>query len=152
MKKFSFSLEPVLRYKNDRLEIIRNEHAEMINCVMQQEQKIKHMKEENCRCEAAFNKKKLSGITPIEAMNCQNYLEQQECLILRECEVLKEIQRKEAVKKEELLEAKKEVLTIEKLRETNVEEYQRAVNREIEQSIEEFVSNSQAAKLIEKSL
>ena len=40
MKKFSFKLEPVLKYKNDRLEMLRNEHAGILRRIRAQEDKI----------------------------------------------------------------------------------------------------------------
>lgn len=145
MKKYSFRLEPVLKYKNDKLEIIKNEHAKIISRIVQQEEKIETMEKGRSQFEISFNQKKSNGITPFEAINYENYLEHQTYMIKREYSVLSGIKEEEAEKKEELLEAKKEVLTIEKLKEISMEQYRQAVNKENEMFIEEFVSNSRSS-------
>lgn len=148
MKKFSFKLEPVLKYKNDRLEMLRNEHAGILRRIRMQEEKITGLEESRDSCAAEFNAKKLSGIIPVEAVNYQNYLNRQNLIIRREYNVLKRIQKEEEQKKDEILEAKKESLSIEKLKEINLEEYRKEMNKENEAFIEEFVSNNRAAKQI----
>ncbi|MBS4959348.1 MAG: flagellar export protein FliJ [Clostridiales bacterium] len=145
MKKFSFRLEPVLKYKNDRLEVLKNEHAKIVNKIMKQEEKIKELENSRRQYEVAFNQKKLQGILPIEAINYQNYLDRQNYIIKREYTVLKKIRDEESEKKDQILEAKKESLSIEKLKEINMEQYRKDVNRENELFIEEFVSNSRAS-------
>lgn len=145
MKKYSFRLEPVLKYKNDRLEIIKNEHAKIISRIVKQEEKIETMEKGRSQFEISFNQKKSNGITPFEAINYENYLEHQTYMIKREYRVLHGIKEEEQEKKEELLEAKKEVLTIEKLKEISMEQYRQAANKENEMFIEEFVSNSRSA-------
>ena len=40
MKKFSFQLEPVLKYKSDILEVRRNEHSRALKAVVDQENHI----------------------------------------------------------------------------------------------------------------
>lgn len=145
MKKFSFRLEPVLKYKNDRLEVLKNEHAKIVNKIMKQEEKIKELENSRRQYEGAFNQKKLQGILPIEAINYQNYLDRQNYIIKREYTVLKKIRDEESEKKDQILEAKKESLSIEKLKEINMEQYRKDVNRENELFIEEFVSNSRAS-------
>ena len=145
MKKFSFKLEPVLKYKNDRLEMLRNEHAGILRRIRAQEDKIAGLEWERDACAAEFNAKKLSGIIPVEAVNYQNYLTRQNHIIRREYTALEHIRKEEERKKEEILEAKKESLSIEKLKEITMEEYRKEASRENEMFIEEFVSNSRAA-------
>lgn len=147
MKKFSFKLEPVLKYKNDRLEMLRNEHAGILRRMHAQEEKIAGLEKSRDECAAEFNEKKLTGIIPVEAVNYQNYLNRQNVLIRREYNVLKRIRKEEEQKKDEILEAKKESLSIEKLKEINMEEYRKAESKENEMFIEEFVSNSRAGAL-----
>ena len=86
------------------------------------------------------------GIIPIEAVNYQNYLTRQNAIIKREYGVLDQIREEEERKKEEVLEARKESMVIEKLKELRQEEYRKAESRENELFIEEFVSNSRAVE------
>lgn len=148
MKKFSFKLEPVLKYKNDRLEMLRNEHAGILRRIRAQEDKITGLEAGRDHCAAEFNAKKLSGIIPVEAVNYQNYLNRQNLIIKREYNILSRIQKEEEQKKDEILEAKKESLSIEKLKEINMEEYRKEMTKENETFIEEFVSNSRSAARI----
>ena len=145
MKKFSFKLEPVLKYKNDTLELLRNEHAKILLRIVKQEEKIAGLEAQRDACAAEFDAKKAGGIAPMEAVNYQNYLTSQNAIIRREYEALAKIREEEERKKEEVLEARKESLAIEKLKELRKEEYRKEEAREQEMFIEEFVSNSRAA-------
>ena len=144
MKKFSFKLEPVLKYKNDTLEALRNEHAKILQRIVQQEEKIEAMENSRNACAAEFDGKKLTGITPMEAINYQNYLQRQNVLINREYGVLQGIRKEEEAKKNEVLEARKESMIIEKLKEINLEEYRQEEAKAQEAFIEEFVSNARS--------
>ena len=145
-KKFSFKLEPVLKYKNDTLELLRNEHARILLRIVKQEERIALLEAERDACAAEFDEKKASGIIPMEAVNYQNYLNRQNANIKREYEILQKIREEEERKKAEVLEARKESLAIEKLKELRKEEYRKEETRENELFIEEFVSNSRSAE------
>ncbi len=140
MKKFSFKLEPVLKYKNDTVDLLRNEHAKILQRIVQQEKKISELEEQRDACAAEFDEKKAMGIIPIEAVNYQNYLTRQNAIINREYGVLRQIQEEEEKKREEVLEARKESMIIEKLKEIRQEEYRKEENKEQELFIDEFVS------------
>lgn len=144
MKKFSFKLEPVLKYKNDTLEVLRNEHAKILQRIVQQEEKIESMENSRNTCAAEYDGKKLTGITPMEAINYQNYLQRQNVLINREYGVLQRIRQEEEEKKNEVLEARKESMIIEKLKEIKLEEYRQEEAKAQEAFIEEFVSNAKS--------
>lgn len=146
MKKFSFKLEPVLKYKNDTMELLRNEHAKILQRIVQQEEKISMLENQRDVCAMEFDEKKAMGIIPIEAVNYQNYLTRQNAIINREYGVLRQIQEEEEKKREEVLEARKESMIIEKLKEIRQEEYRKEENRQHELFIEEFVSYGRAAE------
>lgn len=146
LKKFSFKLEPVLKYKNDKLKLLRNEHAKILQRIVAQEEKIAALEKSREAFAVEFDEKKASGITPMEAVNYQNYLTRQNAVINREHGVLHGIRQEEEQKKAEILEARKESMAIEKLKEINLEQYRKEENKENEQFIEEFVSNSRAAE------
>lgn len=59
-------------------------------------------------------------------------------------EELTMIQEEEEKKRQEVVEAKKETSSIEKLKEHKLEEYNKAVQKQEEQFIEEFVSTKNA--------
>lgn len=146
LKKFFFKLESVLKYKNDKLTILRNEHAKILQRLVSQEEKIAGLEKSRDACAAEFDKKKIGGIAAMEAVNYQNYLTRQSVVIKREYAVLHGIHQEEEQKKNEILEMKKESMAIEKLKEINLEQYRKEESKEHEQFIEEFVSNSRAAE------
>lgn len=144
MKKFNFRLEPVLKYQNDKLEVLKGEHAKILSKIVAQEEKISDLENQRSLFEVEFNNRKLQGITPAQAINYQNYLYSQNVIIKKEYSILDGIKEEESKKREEVLESKKEALSIEKLKEIKVEEYRKEVAKANELFIEEFVSNARA--------
>lgn len=142
MKKFSFQLEPVLKYKSDILEVRRNEHSRALKAVVDQENHIQELENEKKAFMLEFEEKKKGFITVVEASVYQSYLQRQNAVIRTEYTKLKQLQQKEEEKRNIMIEAKKEKLSIEKLREIKVGQYNQAVQKENETFIEEFVSNS----------
>lgn len=142
MKKFSFQLEPVLKYKGDILEVLRNEHSMALKDVVDQENVIQNLENEKKAFLLEFNEKKKHSMTVMEAGIYERYLQKQNAIILYENNKLQELQFAEAKKREKMIEAKKEKLSIEKLKEIKVDQYKKAVQKENELFIEEFVSNA----------
>ncbi len=142
MKKFSFQLEPVLKYKSDILEVRRNEHSRALKAVVDQENHIQELENEKRAYMLEFEEKKKGFITVIEASVYESYLQRQNAVIRTEHKKLKQLQKTEEEKRNIMIEAKKEKLSIEKLREIKVGQYNQAVQKENEMFIEEFVSNS----------
>lgn len=127
MKKFSFQLEPVLKYKGDILEVLKNEHSMALKDVVEQETVIQNLENEKKAFLFEFNEKKKNAMTVMEAGIYERYLQKQNAIISSENNKLKELQFKEAKKREKMIEAKKEKLSIEKLKEIKVEQYKKAV-------------------------
>ena len=142
MKKFSFQLEPVLKYKSDILEVRRNEHSRALKAVVDQENHIQELENEKRAYMLEFEEKKKGFITVIEASVYESYLQRQNAVIRTEHKKLKQLQKTEEEKRNIMIEAKKEKLSIEKLREIKDGQYNQAVQKENEMFIEEFVSNS----------
>lgn len=57
---------------------------------------------------------------------------------------LEELRRREERKRDQVVEARKETATIEKLKEHKLEDYRKAEQKDEEQRIEEFVSTTRA--------
>lgn len=145
MKKFSFSLDTVLEYKNEILENLRNEHGKIISQIVKQEEQIRFLQEKYHNCNQVFNDKKYNGITIIEASSYESYLRELESEIALEfskLEVLKELAEE---KRNEVVEAKKETASIDKLKEKKVEQYNKEVAKSEELFIEEFVAYCRTA-------
>lgn len=142
MKKFKFSLDTVLDYKQQMLDHIMAEHAEIIARVHRQEQALRDAWQCYHDYNDEFCRRKSTGMTITEAMVYESGLRAQEMKIQRETERLKMLEAEEEKKREQVVEAKKETSSLEKLKEHKLEDYNKAVQKGEEMLIEEFVSSS----------
>ena len=91
-----------------------------------------------------FNRRKLEGISILDAMKYEQYLRSSERQLEEAYQHLAELQKQEEAKRDEVVEAKKETSSIEKLREKKLEGYNKAVQKSEEAMIDEFVMTRRA--------
>ena len=144
MKKFRFSLETVLDYKQQILDSLRAEHGAILAQVREQEGVVAGLEEDHRTEDGEFTRRKLEGITILDAMGYEQHLRALERAIQEEQRKLDLLRRQEEKKREQVVEAKKETSTIEKLKEHKLEDYSKAAQKEQEQQIEEFVATTRA--------
>ncbi|MEY8337039.1 flagellar FliJ family protein [Lachnospiraceae bacterium 62-35] len=142
MKQFKYRLETVLDYKTQVLDNLKIEHAAILQNVNRKQEEIRGLKRELSGFESDFNKAKSEGAT------IQNYrlfdmcIGRMEEIIDEEKERLRALKKQENEKKEEVITAKVDTSKFEKLKDRKIREYQKAVAKEDETFIEEFVSNT----------
>ena len=144
MKRFRFSLETVLDYKQQALDSLRAEHAAILARVRAQEEVIEGLEEEHRQADEEFTQRKLEGINIVDAMSYEQYLRSLEQKLREEYQKLERLRRMEDQKRAQVVEARKETATIEKLREHKLDSYRKAEQKAEEQRIEEFVSTARA--------
>ena len=144
MKKFRFSLEKVLDYKNQALDALRAEHGAILAQVRAQEQLIEDLETEHRQADDDFTQRKLEGINVLDAMSFEQYLRSLERKLQEEYRKLDRLRRREEDKRAQVVEARKETATIEKLKEHKLEDYRKAEQKDEELRIEEFVSTTRA--------
>ena len=144
MQKFRFSLETVLDYKQQALDSLRAEHGAILAQVWAQEQAVQALEEEHRRADDEFTQRKLEGINVLDALNFEQYLRAVERRLQTEHQKLEALERQEEKKRSQVVEARKETATIEKLKEHKLEDYRKAVQKAEELQIEEFVSTTRA--------
>ena len=144
MKKFKFSLDSVLSYKEQVLESLQGEHAAILAQVREQEGVLEAAWQEYRDCDAEYSRRKAEGITIVDAMVYQNGLRVLERNIQRETEKLEELRKKEEAKRQAVVDAKIDTSSIEKLKEHKLEDYNKAVQKAEENLIDEFVSSARA--------
>jgi flagellar FliJ protein len=142
MKKFTFQLESVMNFKNQRLESKKAEHAKVIAMVNDQNEKIESLLEKFKCVNAEFNEKKMIGLSVIEAMEYSGFLYKLEVEIQLEKRKLAKLKKAEEEKRAEVVEVKIETSTLEKLKEKKLEIYNKEVQKSEELYIEEFVSRN----------
>lgn len=146
MKKFSFPLDTVLNYKDQALDNLKSEHAQILARVVQQENKINLMAgQRNAAC-ARFKEEAQTGIFINAMREYETYITHMEKKILTEQGVLLTLKRKEEQKRAQVVEARKEKASIEKLKEKKLTLYNKEAQRSEELFIEEFVSNTMSVR------
>lgn len=144
MKKFKFSLDTVLSYKDQVLNSLKIEHGVILAEIRMQEEVLEDVWRRYRDYNEEFRDQKLSGISALDALMYESGLRAQELEIKRETEKLEALRIKEEQKRNEVVEAKKETASLEKLRERKLDTYNKGVQKSEEQRIEEFVSTQRA--------
>ena len=142
MKKFLFSLETVLDYKQEVLSALQTEHAAILARVHAQEDLLEELENYYSELDAEFTERKLEGITILDAMQYEQYLRATERQIEEAVEILERLRAEAEAKRLEVVEAKKDTSSIEKLREKKLDSYNKAVQKSEELIIEEFVTTA----------
>ena len=144
MKKFKFSLDSVLSFKQQTLEALQGEHAMILLQVREQEEKLDSVKNNYREYNEEYCIRKAEGLTITDAIMYQGGLCALEADIERETEQLALIRKKEEEKRAEVIEAKKETSSLEKLKDKKLDIYQKAVQKSEEIFIEEFVVSARS--------
>ena len=142
MKKFRFSLETVLDYKQQVLEALQTEHGAILARVKEQEELLRELEEAYRRLDGEFSQRKLEGIAILDAMRYEQYLRAAEREIEMAVEDLEALRRQEEAKRAEVISAKQDTSALEKLREKKLAGYNKAVQKKEEAMIEEFVTTA----------
>ncbi len=144
MKKFKFSLDSVLSYKEQILDALKGEHAAILAQVREQEDVLEAVWQEYRECNEEYRQRKAEGITVMDAMFYQNGLRVLEADIQRETDRLEELRRQEEAKRQQVVDAKIDTSSLEKLKDKKLELYNKAVQKSEEALIDEFVSSARA--------
>lgn len=142
MKKFQFSLEKVLSYKQQRQDALRSEHAEILAQVHAQEALVESLWKRYREYGAEYRERCECGLPMTEVLVYQSGLRAMEREIQGETKQLEQLRERAEAKRKEVVEAKQETAAIEKLKEKKVRDYQKALEKSEEAFIEEFVSTS----------
>lgn len=140
MKRFRFSLETVLSYKQQIQDALQGEHAEALAKVRAQEAVLDTLLHQYRAYDEEYRVRCGTGLLMTEVLIYQSGLRAMEREIEQASQHLKELKQQEEKKREAVIEAKRETSSIEKLKEKKLQEYQKAVGKSEEVFIEEFVS------------
>ena len=91
MKKFRFSLETVLEYKQQILDSLQAEHGAILARIRKQEEHIEALEAEYRHLSQEFNRRKAEGISILDALKYEQYLRSMERQIQEETERLEEL-------------------------------------------------------------
>ncbi len=142
MKKFQFSLDTVLDYKQQVLDGIQNEYSALLLQVRRQEERLHREQQNYIELNQEFRQATSQGITVAAALNYENGLRFFEKRIAEEERLLAECQKKAEEKRKQLVVARQDTSSLEKLKEKKKEAYVKLVQKMEEQFIDELVSAS----------
>lgn len=148
MKKFQFNLDKVLDYKGQILDSLRNEHAIVLEKVRRQEEQLEQEQARYAQLNREFRQAEAEGITIAEAMRYESGLRYLEGVIQRETRVLQQLQEEAERKRKQVVQARQETASLEKLKEKKHAAYLKDVQKSEELFIDELVS---AARVMESN-
>ncbi|MGO5314696.1 flagellar export protein FliJ [Bilifractor sp. LCP21S3_A7] len=146
MKKFRYSLESVLNYKEQILERITDEYAECQLRVRRKEEEISVLRTKQYRLMQSFDDVKQKGAAIERYLVYSAMIEAAGNAIEYRKDQLAVLRREEEAKKKEVVDATVDVKKFVRLKEKKYREYQQAMQKEEEAFIEEFVQNAASRK------
>ena len=144
MKKFQFSLNTVLGYKQQVMEGLQNEHAILTQRVRKQEEHLQELRRSYLAYNREFREAEAEGITIAEAMKFENGLHFWEKEIEQGTRLLEKYQAETEEKRKQVVAARQDTASIEKLRDKKHESYLNDVRKSEELFIEELVAAKRA--------
>lgn len=146
MKKFNFPLNTVLNYKDQVLENLKTEHAQILADIAQQERRIEELMVKSQSAAIRYREDTQCGVTVNIMREYERYITFIQQRIVAEQGILLKLTKKEEQKRAEVIEAKKEKASIDKLKEKKLDQYNKEVLKSEELFIEEFVSNTMSVR------
>lgn len=140
IKKFQFTLDTVMEYKQQILDSLTAEYGAAVAQVRQQEAVVDGVLTRYSSTNEEFREKKATGITIAEALSYQMGLQVLEAEIQLAQEKLAALRRAAEAKREQMVAAKQDKASLEKLREKKLDSYNRSLQKSEEQFIDELVS------------
>lgn len=144
MKRFKFQLEPVLNYKEQALDSLLIELGTLQAQVRAQEKIRAEADARLADYEAEYTEKREQGLTIVEAMECQSCQEVLDRRARQEKEKLLRLQKQAENKRRQVVEARKETRSLEKLREVRLSEYDKAAAKEEEKMLDDLTAAKRA--------
>ncbi len=142
MKRFEFSLEKMLDYKNQVLRDEKNRLAELRQKLDRLTQTLHCLREEYAKCNNELNDKTREGVTPQEVLLRKSYLNSLNERIKMQTQQVKLAQIRVNDQMTVVVKVSQDISTLEKLRERQYEEYMLEESKELQLLIEEFVANA----------
>lgn len=145
MKKFQFSLDTVLDYRRQVQDSLQVELGALTAEVRRQEGVLAAAKQKYADINGEYREKKTVGMSIAEVRGYEIALEVQEKVIVREAGKLKALQRQAEAKRQELVGAKQDASSVEKLREKKLLAYTKDLEKSEEQFIDDLVGARRGA-------
>ena len=141
MKRFRFQLEPVLDFKTQALDALLIELDVLQGRVMAQEYQCDEAHRKVAEYNTEYTRRKAEGMTILEAMECESCQQVLQRRARQEDEKLLHLQKLEDAKRNEIVEARKETHSLERLKEMRRTEYDKAIVKEEEKTLDDLTAS-----------
>ena len=148
MKKFKFALDTVLSYKQQVLDSLEAEYAAAMAKVHAQEEVLEAVWQEYRACNVDYRQRKAEGMSISDAMIFESSLRSAELHIQRETDKLEKLQAEAEQKRQEMVDAKIDTSSLEKLKDKKLAQYRKDEQKNEELLVDEFVSAARAAAAV----
>ncbi len=149
MKRFRFQLEPVLDFKQQRLDALLIELSTVQAQARAQEEVRNAAERRLIDFDREYEEKKTYGITVVEALEYQSAQQVLERRLVKANERLKALQRQVEAKRAEVVGARQETHTLEKLKDIRRSEYDSAVAKAEEKALDDLTAAKRHAANME---
>lgn len=139
MKKFRFPLDIVLEYRRQVQDSLQVELGAAAAEVRRQEQVLENARRRYAGINREYREKAALGLSIAEMRGYETGLKVQQGVIARELAQLETLRRRMEAKRQELVSAKLDVSSVEKLREKKLQAYVKDVEKSEEQFIDDLV-------------
>lgn len=139
MKKFRFSLDTVLDYRRQMQDSLQVELGAITAEVRRQEDAVNAAQRRYMEINQEYRKKKAAGLRIADIRGYETALEVQTAVIARELLQLQKLQKQMESKRQELVSAKQDASSVEKLREKKLRAYNKDLAKSEEQLIDDLV-------------
>ena len=139
MKKFRFPLDIVLEYRRQVQDSLQVELGAAAAEVRRQEQVLEDARRRYADINREYREKAALGLSIAEMRGYETGLKVQQGVIARELAQLETLRRRMEAKRQELVSAKLDVSSVEKLREKKLQAYVKDVEKSEEQFIDDLV-------------
>lgn len=142
MKRFKYSLENVLHYKEQILDSINAEHGILLAQIRKKEAEIQELENKLVSVQDKMDDLKKQDVQIKDICLYGMYISEMEDQIRKKQEQLQFLQQQEEKKKEQVIAAKIDTSRYEKLKDRRQNEYEKAAKKAQELFIEEFASRT----------
>lgn len=142
MKKFAFSLERVLGYKRQVLDLLKNELAGLQAQRLELERRIENGNREFDNTNLLLIDEMRHGMTPQDIAAYKSYLGELNRRVLALQQEKRKAEQAVAKKQEEVVRMNGEISTLDRLKDRQLADYRSQERKEQETLVEEFVSHA----------
>jgi flagellar export protein FliJ len=145
MKKFVFTLEKVLNYKQQILEVKKNEMAQLQASLSELEEKIRALELRSGELDRELADRLRGGLATWEAAHCKDFQNELIRRIRLLCEKKEQLLELISLKRQEIVQMNGDISGLERLKDRQWKDYTKLCGKEQELAVEEFVGRTRCS-------